>query len=74
MMDSFVGVREKTGVLFAYGLLLMKQHDLQESRQMFVALINACPHQSGYHLLLIRNTFDFHMEINQLFCFPWHLK
>ncbi|XP_059429670.1 sister chromatid cohesion protein SCC4 [Corylus avellana] len=32
MMDSFVGVREKTGVLFAYGLLLMKQHDLQESR------------------------------------------
>ncbi|XP_048324557.1 sister chromatid cohesion protein SCC4 isoform X2 [Ziziphus jujuba] len=32
MMDSFVGVREKTGVLFAYGLLLMKQHDLQEAR------------------------------------------
>ncbi|KAK9998990.1 hypothetical protein SO802_018593 [Lithocarpus litseifolius] len=32
MMESFVGVREKTGVLFAYGLLLMKQHDLQEAR------------------------------------------
>lgn len=32
VMDSFVGVREKTGVLFAYGLLLMKQQDLQESR------------------------------------------
>ncbi|XP_040993384.1 sister chromatid cohesion protein SCC4 [Juglans microcarpa x Juglans regia] len=32
MMDSFVGVREKTGVLFAYGLLLMKQQDLQEAR------------------------------------------
>lgn len=32
MMDSFVGVREKTSVLFAYGLLLMKQHDLQEAR------------------------------------------
>ncbi|KAG2391400.1 Sister chromatid cohesion protein [Vigna angularis] len=32
VMDSFVGVREKTGVLFAYGLLLMKQQDLQEAR------------------------------------------
>ncbi|KAJ7959973.1 MAU2 chromatid cohesion factor-like [Quillaja saponaria] len=32
IMDSFVGVREKTGVLFAYGLLLMKQNDLQEAR------------------------------------------
>ncbi|KAK4785505.1 hypothetical protein SAY86_002194 [Trapa natans] len=31
-MDSFVGVREKTCILFAYGLLLMKQHDLQEAR------------------------------------------
>uniref|UniRef100_A0A0A0L4R7 Uncharacterized protein n=1 Tax=Cucumis sativus TaxID=3659 RepID=A0A0A0L4R7_CUCSA len=35
MMDSFVGVREKTSVLFAYGLLLMKQHDLQEARYLF---------------------------------------
>ncbi|XP_031738040.1 sister chromatid cohesion protein SCC4 isoform X4 [Cucumis sativus] len=34
MMDSFVGVREKTSVLFAYGLLLMKQHDLQEARRL----------------------------------------
>uniref|UniRef100_A0A7N0V5S2 Sister chromatid cohesion protein SCC4 n=1 Tax=Kalanchoe fedtschenkoi TaxID=63787 RepID=A0A7N0V5S2_KALFE len=32
VVDSFVGVREKTGVLFAYGLLLMKQHNLQEAR------------------------------------------
>ncbi|XP_058075252.1 sister chromatid cohesion protein SCC4 isoform X2 [Magnolia sinica] len=32
IMDSFVGVREKTSVLFAYGLLLMKQHNLQEAR------------------------------------------
>ncbi|XP_009379056.2 sister chromatid cohesion protein SCC4 isoform X1 [Pyrus x bretschneideri] len=32
MMDSFVGVREKTSALFAYGLLLMKQQDLQEAR------------------------------------------
>ncbi|XP_061347513.1 sister chromatid cohesion protein SCC4 isoform X2 [Gastrolobium bilobum] len=30
-IDCF-GVREKTGVLFAYGLLLMKQQDLQEAR------------------------------------------
>lgn len=32
MMDSFVGVREKTGVLFAYGFLLMRQNNLQEAR------------------------------------------
>ncbi|XP_043698973.1 sister chromatid cohesion protein SCC4 isoform X2 [Telopea speciosissima] len=32
IMDSFDGVREKTAVLFAYGLLLMKQHNLQEAR------------------------------------------
>ncbi|PIA59707.1 hypothetical protein AQUCO_00400541v1 [Aquilegia coerulea] len=32
IVDTFVGVREKTGVLFAYGLLLMKQHNLQEAR------------------------------------------
>ncbi|XP_031497830.1 sister chromatid cohesion protein SCC4 isoform X1 [Nymphaea colorata] len=32
VMDSFIGVREKTGVLFAYGLLQMRQHNLQEAR------------------------------------------
>ncbi|KAK9279503.1 hypothetical protein L1049_013182 [Liquidambar formosana] len=32
IMDSFVGVREKTSVLFANGLLLMKQQNLQEAR------------------------------------------
>ncbi|XP_057961584.1 sister chromatid cohesion protein SCC4 isoform X2 [Malania oleifera] len=32
MVDSFVGVREKTCVLFAYGLLLMKQQNLQDAR------------------------------------------
>lgn len=31
-MDSFIGVREKTSVLFAYGLLLMKQQNLHEAR------------------------------------------
>ncbi|XVE91322.1 hypothetical protein DITRI_Ditri20bG0144300 [Diplodiscus trichospermus] len=30
--DSFVGVREEASILFAYGLLLMKQQDLQEAR------------------------------------------
>ncbi|XP_043698974.1 sister chromatid cohesion protein SCC4 isoform X3 [Telopea speciosissima] len=34
IMDSFDGVREKTAVLFAYGLLLMKQHNLQEARTL----------------------------------------
>lgn len=32
MMDSFIGVREKTSVLFGYGLLLMKQNNLQDAR------------------------------------------
>lgn len=32
MIDTFVGVREKTAVLFAYGFLLMKQQNLQEAR------------------------------------------
>ncbi|XP_052185588.1 sister chromatid cohesion protein SCC4 [Diospyros lotus] len=32
MMDSFVGIREKTSVLFAYGFLLMRQQNLQEAR------------------------------------------
>uniref|UniRef100_A0A5B7BD42 Sister chromatid cohesion protein SCC4 n=1 Tax=Davidia involucrata TaxID=16924 RepID=A0A5B7BD42_DAVIN len=32
MLDSFVGVREKTNALFAYGFLLMRQQNLQEAR------------------------------------------
>ncbi|KAL2930953.1 Sister chromatid cohesion protein SCC4 [Bienertia sinuspersici] len=32
VMDSFIGAREKTSVLFGYGLLLMKQQNLQEAR------------------------------------------
>ncbi|XAR60838.1 hypothetical protein NMG60_11034362 [Bertholletia excelsa] len=37
MMDSFVGVREKTSVLFAYGFLLMRQQNLQEARVRLAA-------------------------------------
>lgn len=32
IMESFVGVREKTCIIFVYGLLLMKQQNLQEAR------------------------------------------
>ncbi|XP_065881072.1 sister chromatid cohesion protein SCC4 [Euphorbia lathyris] len=32
MKDSFVGVREQSSVLFAYGLLLMRQDEYEESR------------------------------------------
>lgn len=32
VIDSFVGVREKTSALFAYGFLLMRQQNLQEAR------------------------------------------
>lgn len=35
VMDSFIGVREKTSVLFGYGLLLTKQNNLQEARYKF---------------------------------------
>lgn len=35
-IDSYVGVREKSCILFAYGLLLMKQHDLQEARYIWL--------------------------------------
>lgn len=31
-MDSYLGVREKTLVLFASGILQKKQHNLQEAR------------------------------------------
>ncbi|XP_071720041.1 sister chromatid cohesion protein SCC4 [Rutidosis leptorrhynchoides] len=32
IIDSFVGVREKTTALFAYGFLLMRQENLQDAR------------------------------------------
>lgn len=34
MKDSFVGVREQASVLFAYGLLLMRQDEYEEARYM----------------------------------------
>lgn len=34
MTNSLSGVREEASILFAYGLLLMKQQDLQEARYM----------------------------------------
>ncbi|CAK9134890.1 unnamed protein product [Ilex paraguariensis] len=32
VIDSFVGVRERTNVYLAYGFLLMRQQNLQEAR------------------------------------------
>lgn len=32
IIDSFVGAREKTSALLAYGFLLMRQENLQEAR------------------------------------------
>lgn len=32
VIDSFVGVREKTCALYTYGFLLMRQQNLQEAR------------------------------------------
>lgn len=32
VIDSFVGVREKTTALYTYGFLLMRQQNLQEAR------------------------------------------
>ncbi|PRQ34878.1 putative tetratricopeptide-like helical domain, chromatid cohesion factor MAU2 [Rosa chinensis] len=47
MMDSFVGVREKTNCLFAYGLLLMKQQDLQEARNRLAKGLQMTHNQLG---------------------------
>lgn len=35
VIDSFVGVREKTTALFTYGFLLMRQQNLQEARSSY---------------------------------------
>ncbi|CAL5333896.1 unnamed protein product [Camellia sinensis] len=40
VMDSFVGVREKTSVLFAYGFLLMRQENLQDARYITILEFN----------------------------------
>ncbi|KAK1283245.1 hypothetical protein QJS10_CPB21g01774 [Acorus calamus] len=47
IMDSFVGVREKTCVIFAYGLLLTKQHNLQEARRNFANGLRVAHQQLG---------------------------
>lgn len=52
MIDSFVGVREKTGILFAYGLLLMKQHNLQEARTRLATGLRITHQQLGNVQLL----------------------
>ncbi|KAL5102201.1 hypothetical protein RYX36_006528 [Vicia faba] len=51
-MDSFVGVREKTGILFAYGLLLMKQRDIQEARNRLASGLQLAHNFLGNHQLL----------------------
>lgn len=37
MTNSLSGVREEASILFAYGLLLMKQQDLQEARYVLTS-------------------------------------
>ncbi|XP_020591840.1 uncharacterized protein LOC110032522 [Phalaenopsis equestris] len=46
-MDSFVGVREKTCIVFAYGLLLMRQHNLQEARVRLASGLKLAHQQLG---------------------------
>uniref|UniRef100_A0A1D1Z995 MAU2 chromatid cohesion factor n=1 Tax=Anthurium amnicola TaxID=1678845 RepID=A0A1D1Z995_9ARAE len=47
IMDSFVGVREKTCVIFVYGLLLTKQHNLQEARIRLASGLKIAHQQLG---------------------------
>lgn len=47
IMDSFVGVREKTCIIFAYGLLLMKQQNLQEARIRMASGLKIAHQQLG---------------------------
>ncbi|CAL9778278.1 unnamed protein product [Musa acuminata subsp. burmannicoides] len=47
IMDSFVGVREKTCIIFVYGLLLMRQHNLQEARIRLASGLKIAHQQLG---------------------------
>ncbi|XP_072979158.1 sister chromatid cohesion protein SCC4 [Typha angustifolia] len=47
IMDSFVGVREKTCIVFVYGLLLMRQHNLQEARIRLASGLKIAHQQLG---------------------------
>ncbi|XP_024528762.1 sister chromatid cohesion protein SCC4 [Selaginella moellendorffii] len=51
-MDSFIGVREKTLVLFASGLLQMKQHNPQEARTRLANGLKLTHKQLGNHQLV----------------------
>lgn len=51
-VDSYVGVREKTGVWFASGLLQMKQHNLQEARIRLANGLKLTHKQLGNHQLV----------------------
>ncbi|KAL5669391.1 hypothetical protein ACJX0J_021612, partial [Zea mays] len=46
-MDSFVGVREKTCIIFVYGLLLMRQHNPQEARNRLASGLKIAHQQLG---------------------------
>ncbi|CAM6075414.1 unnamed protein product [Sphagnum tenellum] len=52
MMDSYVGVREKTLVLFASGLHQTKQHNLQEARSRLATGLKLTHTQLGNHQLV----------------------
>ncbi|KAL3695207.1 hypothetical protein R1sor_009283 [Riccia sorocarpa] len=51
-MDSYVGVREKTSVLFVSGCLQMKQNNLQEARTRLATGLTITHKQLGNHQLL----------------------
>ncbi|GJN11912.1 hypothetical protein PR202_ga30148 [Eleusine coracana subsp. coracana] len=46
-MDTFVGVREKTCIVFVYGLLLMRQHNPQEARNRLASGLRIAHQQLG---------------------------
>ncbi|CAO1939105.1 unnamed protein product [Urochloa humidicola] len=46
-MDSFVGVREKTCIIFVYGLLLMRQQNPQEARNRLASGLRIAHQQLG---------------------------
>lgn len=51
-MDSYLGVREKTLVLFASGILQKKQHNLQEARTRLATGLKITHKQLGNHQLV----------------------
>ncbi|KAK4408761.1 Sister chromatid cohesion protein SCC4 [Sesamum angolense] len=51
VIDSFVGVREKTCALYTYGFLLMRQQNLQEARKLLSVFLHGLGYGGWFHII-----------------------